>query len=205
MAMACAIAALPMTVLVTWMVGGMRLSTMRGEALVELYPYVLLVGGLTTAIQLMLFARRRKTSNAEVEPIAATTTASFAEAPAAPEPTALPPSPEPIGRAAEAAPVFLDRLPRTIGRDLLCLQMEDHYVRAHTPLGSALILMRMRDATAELGTIEGARVHRSWWVARAAVAEVVRRDRAVGLRLVNGLEVPIARDTLPELRAAGWL
>ena len=30
---------------------------------------------------------------------------------------------------------FLDRLPPRLGRDLLCLQMEDHYVRAHTARG----------------------------------------------------------------------
>lgn len=192
MAMACAIAALPVTLLVAWMLGGLRASAIQADALVALYPYVLLVGGLTTTIQLLLFARRRAAPMTAIAPI--------------PGPTAVPEAAlvaEPV--AVPAAPAFLDRLPPAIGRDLLCLQMEDHYVRAHTPLGSALILMRMRDATAELGALEGARVHRSWWVARAAVERTVRRDRAVALRLVNGLDVPIARNALPELRAAGWL
>ena len=85
------------------------------------------------------------------------------------------------------------------------MENEDHYVRAHTATGSTLLLMRLRDAVLELEEVEGARVHRGWWVARAAVAEVVRRERAVSLRLVNGLEVPVARSALPELRAAGWL
>jgi hypothetical protein len=34
-----------------------------------------------------------------------------------------------------------DRLPARLGRTVLCMQMEDHYVRVHTPLGSALVLM----------------------------------------------------------------
>lgn len=105
----------------------------------------------------------------------------------------------------EARPRLLDRLPGRLGTDLLCLQMEDHYVRVHTALGQELILMRMRDAVAELDGLNGAQVHRSWWVARAAVADWTREGKALTLRLANGLEVPVARDRAPELRAAGWL
>ena len=55
---------------------------------------------------------------------------------------------------------FLDRLPRALGRELIALQMEDHYVRAHTPRGSDLVLLPLRDAVEELGGLEGLRVHR---------------------------------------------
>ena len=64
---------------------------------------------------------------------------------------------------------FLDRLPPRLGRNLLCLQMEDHYVRAHTDLGSDLILTPLKTAMAELAEVDGLQVHRSWWVARRAV------------------------------------
>jgi hypothetical protein len=100
---------------------------------------------------------------------------------------------------------FLDRLPPRLGRDLLCLQMEDHYVRAHTARGSDLILTPLKDAIAELGATEGLQVHRSWWVARAAVAEPVTSGRNLSLRLTNGLEVPVSRASVAKLRAAGWL
>ena len=100
---------------------------------------------------------------------------------------------------------FLSRLPPRLGRELLCLQMEDHYVRAHTAKGSDLILTPLKDAIAELGDIDGAQVHRSWWVARRAVAEPVNSGRNLSLRLSNGLEVPVSRASIAKLRAAGWL
>ncbi|MBU6269648.1 MAG: LytTR family transcriptional regulator DNA-binding domain-containing protein, partial [Sphingomonadales bacterium] len=57
----------------------------------------------------------------------------------------------------------------------------------------------------EMDGVEGARVHRGWWVARAAVSGVERRGRAVWLRLANGLEAPVARNAVADLREQGWL
>lgn len=99
---------------------------------------------------------------------------------------------------------FLDRLPASVGPQLLCLSMEDHYVRAHGVTGSALLLMRMRDAVLELEGVAGLQVHRSWWVANEAV-DLVERDRdRLQLRLVNGLVVPVARSHSGAVRAQGW-
>jgi hypothetical protein len=103
------------------------------------------------------------------------------------------------------APPFLDRLPPRLGRELLCLQMEDHYVRAHTARGSDLILTPLKDAIAELSSLEGMQVHRSWWVARGAVAAPVANGRNLSLRLVNGLDVPVSRASVAKLKAAGWI
>lgn len=102
-------------------------------------------------------------------------------------------------------PSLLDRLPPRLRGDLLCLQMEDHYVRAHTETGSDLILMPLKQAISELHGIEGQQVHRSWWVARAAVTEPVRNGRNLALRLRNGLVVPVSRSSVAGLREAGWL
>jgi hypothetical protein len=101
--------------------------------------------------------------------------------------------------------VFLDRMPPRLGRELLALQMEDHYVRAHTEQGSALILISLKEAIVELGDAEGMQVHRSWWVARAAVADSGLNGRNLILRLKNGLEAPVSRPTVAKLKAAGWL
>ncbi len=100
-------------------------------------------------------------------------------------------------------PRFLDRLPGTVS-PLLCLSMEDHYVRAHGPEASALILMRMRDAVAELGGLPGLQVHRSWWVASSAVDRIEKDGERVRLRLVNGMTVPVARSQLGAVRAQRW-
>ena len=110
-------------------------------------------------------------------------------------------------RAEEAAPEqaaiegdFLSRVPRHLGRDLIALQMEDHYVRVHTSAGSALILIPLRQALDELGAVPGLQVHRSWWVARHAVIGTVQDGRNVRLRLSNGLQAPVSRARVAEAR-----
>lgn len=112
--------------------------------------------------------------------------------------------PPPAGGVSLAEPAFLGRLPAR-SRDLLCLQMEDHYVRVHAPEGSVLVLIPLRQAIAELDGVEGLQVHRSWWVARRAVAGVVADSRNLRLRLTNGVEAPVARANVARLRAAGWV
>jgi hypothetical protein len=89
--------------------------------------------------------------------------------------------------------------------EILCLQMEDHYVRAHTVQGSRLALMTLGEAMAGLGGAPGLRVHRSWWVARRAVAGAEMDGRNLRLLLLNGLKVPVARSAVAAVRAAGWL
>lgn len=118
-----------------------------------------------------------------------------------------PPSPVPAAPSGPAGePRLFARIPSRLGRDLLALAMEDHYVRVHTALGSDLILMRLRDAVAELDGVPGLQVHRSHWVAAHAVAAVERRpDGKMTLVLVNGLRVPVSRSYAAGVRAAGWL
>jgi hypothetical protein len=96
---------------------------------------------------------------------------------------------------------FLRRLPPRIGQDLLCLEMQDHYVRARTGAGSELILMRMSDAVDELGIL-GLQVHRSWWVALDAIAQLERNGRNARLALTDGTAVPVSRFYLPAVEAA---
>ena len=98
-----------------------------------------------------------------------------------------------------------DRLPPALGREVLCLRIEDHYVRVHTPRGSALVLMSLGQAIAGITDVEGLQTHRSWWVARRAVEGVVEDGRNLRLQLSGGLEAPISRARVGELRAQGWL
>jgi uncharacterized membrane protein YhaH (DUF805 family) len=108
---------------------------------------------------------------------------------------------DPLSNSARLA----SRLPRDVRGEILALQMEDHYVRVHTAAGNTLLLMRMRDAISETDGMEGAQVHRSWWVSRAAVESCWRDGRKATLELRNGLKVPISRErmhSLPEWAAA---
>jgi hypothetical protein len=89
--------------------------------------------------------------------------------------------------------------------EVLCLQMEDHYVRVHTAGGSRLVLATFAQATDALGRTAGLRIHRSWWVADKAVAGVLADGRNLRLRLTNGLTAPVARSCVAAVRHAGWL
>lgn len=89
-----------------------------------------------------------------------------------------------------------DRLPFHMRGPILCLQMEDHYVRIHTLKGSCLVLMRLTDAIAELDGAVGLRAHRSWWVSLAACRAVQRSPRATQICLEGGLNVPVSRPYL---------
>jgi hypothetical protein len=94
---------------------------------------------------------------------------------------------------------FFSRLPEAIGTDLVCLRMEDHYLRVTTRGGEALILMRMRDALRELEGIAGLQVHRSWWVATGEIVRLTRKGRRTELAMSNGTQVPVSSSFRPEL------
>jgi hypothetical protein len=102
------------------------------------------------------------------------------------------PQPSPAAQTSAAPPSvevrFLERLPfRLKGAQIYAVQAEDHYLRVHTSRGSELILMRLSDAIAELDEIEDAQTHRSWWVARGAIADVRRGDGRANLVLPGGI------------------
>lgn len=102
-------------------------------------------------------------------------------------------------------PRFLARLPAKLaGADLWAIEAQDHYLRLHTSKGDDLILMRLADALVELEGIEGARTHRSWWVARDAVVSAERAEGRATLTLVGGVTAPVSRAYVKPLREAGW-
>ena len=78
-------------------------------------------------------------------------------------------------------------------------------LRVHTDLGSDLVLMRMADACALLDESAGARVHRSWWVARDAVQAVRQHSGRMELALPGNISAPVSRAMQPVLRSQGWL
>jgi hypothetical protein len=174
------VASLPLAALIGFALGGMAVdSGWFGERFALLYAQVAFVG---VAIHLLMLFLYRTPAAAPPE---------------APGPAA---APAPAPTEAADSP-FLRRLPPALGRDLLCLEMQDHYVRAETRLGSTLLLMRFRDAVAELGAA-GLQVHRSWWVAASAMEALEREGRSARLRLVGGATVPVSRAYLPAVREA---
>ncbi|WP_309644203.1 LytTR family DNA-binding domain-containing protein [Phenylobacterium sp.] len=105
-----------------------------------------------------------------------------------------------------APPRFLERLPLKLrGAEVWAVESEDHYLRLHTSKGQDLILLRLADAVAELEGIEGTQVHRSWWVARDAIADAKRGDGRATLTLKDGSEVPVSRTYAKIIRDKGWI
>ena len=115
------------------------------------------------------------------------------------------PASEETTTAATPAPIRLRRMPDGLSGNILCLQMEDHYLRVYTNEGNGLVLQRLSDAVEELAEANGTQVHRSWWVARSAVEKTVTDNRQKFLILSNEVRVPVSRSFLPKLKEAGWL
>jgi hypothetical protein len=108
--------------------------------------------------------------------------------------------------SAPPPPKFLERIPLKLrGGELWAVEAEDHYLRLHTSKGQDLILMRLADAVDELDGIDGAQVHRSWWVARDAIADARRGDGRATLTLKDGSEVPVSRPYARMLRDRNWI
>jgi hypothetical protein len=112
---------------------------------------------------------------------------------------------QPTTQASDKPPKFLDRLPLKLrGAEVWAVEAEDHYLRLHTSKGQDLILMRLSDAVSELQGIEGAQVHRSWWIARDAITDAQRGDGRATLTLKDGSQVPVSRTYARLLRQRGW-
>jgi hypothetical protein len=178
---ALAIAALPMTLIIASVIWRFDLAAaLRWGGLSSLYFQVWLLGFLVHGFFQFLFSRMPETA-----PVPAPSSPKDGQG-------TLTPEAQPLAR-------LEDRLPPGFG-PLLALKGEDHYVRAIGAAREELILIRLRDAIAELGDAPGLQVHRSWWVARDGVARVNRQNRAMTLTLTNGLEVPVARDQMARAR-----
>jgi hypothetical protein len=96
---------------------------------------------------------------------------------------------------------FFERVPDRLGRDLLALEAQDHYLMVHTRRGSALIHMRLSEAVQILPPQLGFQAHRRWWVARNEVAGLRRDGHQTLIELTGGLTVPIGRTYLAAVRS----
>ncbi len=90
-------------------------------------------------------------------------------------------------------PALLDKLPPHLGRDIVHLQAQDHYVKVTTLQGSALVLMRIGDAERDLASLGGLRIHRSWWVSRRHAVGIAKHNGQDHVVTSLGTRVPIGR------------
>lgn len=110
-----------------------------------------------------------------------------------------------MGPAAPEARL-LRRLPETSRGRILRLSAKDHFVQVVTDAGRETLRLRLSDAIAEAEPEAGLCIHRSHWVAGAAIAGVEQDARKkVFVVLVNGDRVPVSRKYLAALQDAGWV
>lgn len=190
---AAALAAIPLTVLIAFAISGMEYDVQRfGPGFPLLYLQVFGIGVGIQMVMRLIFPHGTHDYWASE-----------------PEPSALEPlrplDIKMVPLAGRPDAPFFKRLPQELGDHLVCLEMQDHYVKAHTLKGSTMILMRLKDAITELDGMEGMQIHRSWWVARENVRAVRRDGRNISLELANGLLAPVARNRQEALKREGWL
>ena len=196
LALGLAMAAMPMTLIVAWLF--MRvdpLTALQSPRIIAFYGQVLVVGLIIHGgMWLLMRPAADGAAPATRESVVALSPVATPDALLAVEAS--------VPTAGTAPPPSLP-LPPGFG-PLLALKAEDHYLRAISAEREAMFLMRLRDAIALLPDDSGVQVHRSWWVAKDAVTGVARDGRAAMLTLSNGTEVPVARDRMAAVKAAGW-
>lgn len=111
-------------------------------------------------------------------------------------------TPRTSGDTKRPVPLFLKRVKKKIGKDVVAVSAEQHYLRVFTPLGNDLILYRLSDAILELQDYcDGLQVHRSHWVKLSAIDDVVSENRNLKIILSNGLTVPVGRSHQSKVRS----
>lgn len=104
--------------------------------------------------------------------------------------------PEPVApdQSAPLDPMndFWIKVPKSLGRDLVALTAELHYLRVRTTKGDTLILYPFGRAVEELGD-RGYRVHRSHWIATEHLDCVERDGDRYFCRTDTALRLPLSR------------
>lgn len=93
-----------------------------------------------------------------------------------------------------------EKLPEVIGRDIVAISSDLHYLNVHTLLGKFLVLGSLKHYVEAFGD-EGVLVHRSNWVAKHHVVKVRTSGEEAYCLLSNGLKVPISRSRKKQVKA----
>lgn len=100
---------------------------------------------------------------------------------------------KPAAQVDEQPAVFFDSVDPPLEGSLYSIEAQEHYVRVVTSDETRMILYRFSDAVRQIPATTGMQVHRSHWVAHAAVSAVVVKGQGMKLTLQNGHVVPVSR------------
>jgi hypothetical protein len=102
-------------------------------------------------------------------------------------------------------PAFMERLPEPLPGRLRRVSANNHHLHIFTEHGERRMLMRFRDAMAELEDLPGFRIHRSHWVAEEALVAIRVEGRRHVAELDCGTLLPVSQANLDPLREAGLI
>ncbi|MCA3559789.1 MAG: LytTR family transcriptional regulator [Aestuariivirga sp.] len=93
------------------------------------------------------------------------------------------------------SPGFLARLPKRLGRDIVLLEAQEHYLRIVTSRGEHLLLQGLTHAITELENngFDGIQIRRSVWVAWTHIENVEVRTGVVSIVVSTGASWKISR------------
>jgi len=99
-------------------------------------------------------------------------------------------------------PALLKRLERyPDANEILALSAQDHYVEVTTDLGKELCLMRLEDAILEIEPEKGYRIHRSHWVAKSAIRDLIKQGATTKVVLVDGRKLSVSQARLSDFKS----
>ena len=105
------------------------------------------------------------------------------------------------GQGDSPAQRFYEQLPAELGRNIIMMEAELHYLRVVTTSGQALLLFNLRDASEAFPSFDGFLCHRSFWVARPHITAMKKSGRGAELTLSNGSKVPVSKRKLASFKA----
>ncbi len=91
-------------------------------------------------------------------------------------------------------PCILSLIPHELGRDIIYLMSELHYLRIVTTKGETLQLYNLQNAMEELkGLYDGLQTHRSYWINKIHVEKIIGKAPDRNVLMKQGYIIPISR------------
>lgn len=122
-----------------------------------------------------------------------------------PDPVVPQRAPQAQEGSATINPRLIERLDSSLQGNVVRLQVDDHYVSVVTDKGTGKLLMRFSDAIEELAGVDGLRVHRSHWVAAAAITGHEIEKGRLFLLTSDGARIPVSRNHRTAVAEQGLL
>lgn len=106
----------------------------------------------------------------------------------------------PVAESSPAGGALDLRLPPAIGREVISVSADLHYLHVHTLLGKATLLGTLEEAEQLLGE-PGLRIHRSHLVNCDHVSRVLRKGSGWLVETTTGTKLPVSRRRMAAVRA----